>query len=166
MRVNISLEQLIFPRANPATAMPAFHSTHLSLNIWIKCCFAWISIFVAGLVHMHCNPHGQPHTRACTKCFKMTVKVPLCFPISSPQPVCPKWITSFLKNKKIKQTHKQTRFKHQMEPKAQCKLELRGAFSGVLRVYKPYLSFSDGLWLWQKMLGWRIKNPRISDEIN
>lgn len=37
-----------------------------------------------------------------------------------------------------------------MEPKAQCKLELRGAFSGVLRVYKPYLSFSDGLWLWQK----------------
>lgn len=100
MRVNISLEQLIFPRANPATAMPAFHSTHLSLNIWIKCCFAWISIFVAGLVHMHCNPHGQPHTRACTKCFKMTVKVPLCFPISSPQPFCPKWITSFLKNKK------------------------------------------------------------------
>lgn len=63
----------------------------------------------------------------------------------------------FLKKNKIKQTHKQTRFKHQMEPKAQCKLELRGAFSGVLRVYKPYLSFSDGLWLWQKRLGWRKK---------
>lgn len=55
---------------------------------------------------------------------------------------------------------------HQMEPKAQFKLELRGAFSGVLRVYKPYLSFSDGLLLWQKRLGWRKKNPLISDEIN